>query len=69
MNPKRSTQKVASSKVSGIGREHKFHFDMQEALLPETALMQPNEDVDQHVVGDVMGIAVIWDQKHLKIVR
>jgi hypothetical protein len=78
MNPKRSTQKVASGKVSGIGGEHKFHFkeipekwfkvDVQEALLPETTLMQPNEDADQHVVGDVVGIAVIWDQKHLKIV-
>jgi hypothetical protein len=49
MNPKHSTQKVASGKVSGIGGEHKFHFkeipekwfkvDVQEALLPETALM------------------------------
>jgi hypothetical protein len=56
MNPKRSTQKVASGKVSGIGEEHKFHFkeipekwfkvDVQEALLPETTLMQPNEDAD-----------------------
>jgi hypothetical protein len=79
MNPKRSTQKVASGKISGIGREHKFYFkeipekwfkvDVQEALLPKTALMQPNEDADQHVVGDVVGTAVIWDQKHLKIVR
>jgi hypothetical protein len=42
---------------------------VQEALLPETALMQPNEDADQHVLVDVVGIAVIWDQKHLKIVR
>ena len=42
---------------------------MQEALLPETALMQPNEDVDQHVVGDIVGTVVIWDHKHLKIVR
>jgi hypothetical protein len=79
MNPKCSTQKVASGKVSGIGGEHKFHFkeipekwfkvDVQEALLPETTLMQPNEDADQHVVGDIVGTAVIWDQKHLKIVR
>jgi hypothetical protein len=79
MNPKRSTQKVASGKVSRIGGKHKFNFkeilekwfkvDVQEALLPETALMQPNEDVDQHVVGDIMGTVVIWDQKHLKIVR
>jgi hypothetical protein len=78
-NPKRSTQKVASGKVNGIGGEHKFHFkeipekwfkvDVQEALLPETTLMQPNEDVDQHVVGDVVGTAIIWDQKHLKIVK
>jgi hypothetical protein len=56
---------VASGKVSGIGGEHKFHFreipekwfkvDVQEALLPATALMQPNEDVDQHVVGTSWG--------------
>jgi hypothetical protein len=37
--------------------------------LTETALMQPNEDANQHVVGDVVGTAVIWDQKHFKIVR
>jgi hypothetical protein len=43
--------------------------DVQEALLPEIALMQPNEDADQYVVGDVVGTDVIWDQKHLKIVR
>jgi hypothetical protein len=42
---------------------------VQEALLLETTLMQPNEDADQHMVGDVVGTAVIWDQKHLKIVR
>jgi hypothetical protein len=79
MNPKYSTQKVASGKVSGIGGENKFHFkeipekwlkvDVQEALLPETTLMQPNEDADQHMVEDVIGTIVIWDQKHLKIVR
>jgi hypothetical protein len=79
MNPKRSTQKVALGKISGIGGEHKFHFkeipekrfkvDVQDALLPKTTLMQPNEDANQHVVGDVVGTAVIWDQKHLKIVR
>jgi hypothetical protein len=49
MNPKHSTQKMASGKFSGIGGEHKFHFkeipekwfkvDVQEALLPETTLM------------------------------
>ena len=79
MNFKRSTQEVASGKVSGIGGEHKFHFkeipekwfkvDMQEALLPETTLLQPNEDADQHMVGNVMETTVIWNQKHLKIVR
>jgi hypothetical protein len=26
INPKRSTQKVASGKVSGVAGEHKFHF-------------------------------------------
>jgi hypothetical protein len=56
INPKRSTQKVASGKVNGVAREHKFHFkeipekwfkvDVQEALLPESALMHPNEDAD-----------------------
>jgi hypothetical protein len=70
---------VASGKVSGIGREHKFHFkdipkkwfkvDVQEAFFPETALMLQNEDADQHVVEDVLGTAALWDQKHLTIVR
>ena len=65
MNSKRGTQKVASGKVSGISREHKFHFkeilekwfkmDVQEALLPETTLMQPNAYANQHVVGDIVG--------------
>jgi hypothetical protein len=72
INSKRSTQKVAFG-------EHKFHFkeilgkwfkvDIQEALLLETALMHPNKDADQHVVEDVVEIAVIWDQKHIKIVK
>jgi hypothetical protein len=79
MNPKRGTWKVASGKVSGVAGEHKFHFkeilgkwfkvDVQEALLLETALMHPNDDADQHVVGDVVGTAMIWDQKHIKIVK
>jgi hypothetical protein len=79
INPKRGTQKVASGKVSGVAGEHKFHFkeipekwfkvDVQEALLPKTTLMHPNDDADQHVVGDVVGTAVIWDQKHIKIVK
>jgi hypothetical protein len=79
INPKRGLQKVASGKVSGVAGEHKFHFkeipekwfkvDVQEALLPETTLMHPNDDADQHVVGDVVGTAVIWDQKHIKIVK
>jgi hypothetical protein len=70
---------VAFGKVSAVAGEHKFHFkeipekwfkvDVQEALLPDTALMHPNEDADQHVVGDVVGTAVIWDQKHIKIVK
>jgi hypothetical protein len=70
---------VASGKVSGVAGEHKFHFkeipekwfkvDVQEALLPETTLMHPNDDVDQHVVGDIVGTTVIWDQKHIKIVK
>jgi hypothetical protein len=69
MNPKRSTQKVVAGKVNGVGGEHKCHFkeilekwfkvDVQEALLPEIALMQPNEDVDQHVIGDVVETIVI----------
>ena len=79
MNFKRRTQEVASDKVNGIGGERKFHFkeisekwfkvDVQEVLMPETTLLQPNEDVDQHMVRDVVGTAIIWDQKHLKIVR
>jgi hypothetical protein len=43
--------------------------DVQEAFFPEMALMLQNEDADQHVVGDVLGTAALWDQKHLKIVR
>lgn len=79
LNPKQSTQKVASGKISGIGGEQKFHFkefmekwfkvEMREALLPETAFMHPNEDADQHIVEDVVKIAIIWDQKHIKIAR
>jgi hypothetical protein len=46
-----------------------FKVDVQEVLFPETTLLQPNEDVDQHVVGDVVGTVVTWDQKHLKMVR
>jgi hypothetical protein len=70
---------VASGKINGVAGGHKFHFkeipekwfkvDVEEALLPETALMHPNEDADQHVVGDVVGTVVIWDQKHIKIVK
>jgi hypothetical protein len=76
INLKRGTQKVASSKVNGIAREYKFHFKeipekwfKVDALLPETTLMHPNDDADQHVVGDVVGTVVIWDQKHIKIVK
>jgi hypothetical protein len=79
INSKRSTQKVAFGKVNSVAGEHKFHFkeilgkwfkvDIQEALLLETALMHPNEDADQHVVEDVVETAVIWDQKHIKIVK
>jgi hypothetical protein len=43
--------------------------DVQEALLPETALMHPNNNADQHVVWDIVGKAMIWDQKHIKIVK
>jgi hypothetical protein len=29
--------------------------------------MHLNEDADQHMVGNVVGTAIIWDQKHIKI--
>jgi hypothetical protein len=31
--------------------------------------MHPNEDADQHVVEGVVKIAIIWDQKHIKVAR
>jgi hypothetical protein len=76
MNPKRSTQKVVTGTISGVGVEAKFHFvdildkwfkiDIREALLPETALMYINEPADQYLVGDFVGIASIWDQRYIK---
>jgi hypothetical protein len=56
MNPKQSTQKVATGTISDVGGEAKFHFidipdkwfkiDIREALLPETTLMYVNEPAD-----------------------
>jgi hypothetical protein len=76
MNPKRSTQKVVTGTISGVGVEAKFHFvdildklfkiEIREALLPETALMYVNEPADQYLVGDFVGIASIWDQRYIK---
>jgi hypothetical protein len=78
LNPRRSSQKVAVGTVSGIGGEKKFHFrkipkkwfkvDVREALQEETTLMCPNEDVDQAIVGDVVGTAASWDQKFMKLI-
>jgi hypothetical protein len=76
MNPKRSTQKVATGTISGVGGEAKFHFvdipdkwfkiDIWEALLPETALIYVNELTNHYLVGDVVGTASIWDQRYIK---
>jgi hypothetical protein len=76
MNPKWSTQKVATGTINGVGGEAKFHFvdipdkwfkiDIREALLPQTALMYVNEPADQYLVGDVVGTASIWDQRYIK---
>jgi hypothetical protein len=76
MNPKWSTQKVATSTISGVGGEAKFHFvdipdkwfkiDIREALLPETALMYVNEPADQYLVGNIVGTSSIWDQRYIK---
>jgi hypothetical protein len=65
LNSKRSTQKVAISIVNSAGGEHKFHFkeiperwfkvDVQEALLYNTTLMYPNEDVGHKIMEDVVG--------------
>jgi hypothetical protein len=41
-------------------------IDIREALLPETALMYVNEPADQYLVGDIVGIASIWDQRYIK---
>jgi hypothetical protein len=76
MNPKQSTQKVATDIISGVGGEAKFHFvdildkwfkiDIREALLPETVLMYVNEPADQYLVGDIVGTISIWDQRYIK---
>jgi hypothetical protein len=76
MNPKQSTQKVATGTISGVGGEAKFHFvdipdkwfkiDIREALLPETALMYVNEPADQYLVGNIVGTTSIWDQRYIK---
>jgi hypothetical protein len=41
--------------------------DVQEALSYNTILMYPNEDAGHKIMGDVVGTAVIWNQKHIKI--
>jgi hypothetical protein len=56
LNPKRSGQKVATGKISGVSGAQKFHFkdisknrfkvDVEEALQPKTTLMLPNDDAD-----------------------
>jgi hypothetical protein len=76
MNPKQSTQKVATGTISGVGGEAKFHFvdipdkwfkiDIREALLPETALIYVNEPADQYLVGDIVETISIWDQRYIK---
>jgi hypothetical protein len=77
MNSKRTAQKVALSTISGVPGTQKFHFkdipenwmkvDVREALYPKTALMFPNDDIDQNIIGDAVGSAALWDQKHIKI--
>jgi hypothetical protein len=76
MNPKRSTEKVATGTINGVGREAKFHFvdipdkwfkiDIREALLPKTTLMYVNEPADQYLVGNIVGTTSIWDQRYIK---
>jgi hypothetical protein len=78
MNPRSHRQKVAVATISDYGGEHKFHcttipdtwlkVDVQEALMPEVALMFPNEAADQAKVKDAVGSNAIWDQKYVKLV-
>ena len=56
-----------------MSRKHKFHFkdildgffkvDVQEALLPNVALMMPNADAEQEKLKDVVGISALWLEK------
>jgi hypothetical protein len=60
--------------ISGFGGEHMFHgstipdswfkVNVREALMPEVALMFPNEAADQE--KDVVSSNAIWDQKYIK---
>jgi hypothetical protein len=69
---------VAIGNVSGIGGEHKFYFkeilerwfkvDVQEAISYNTTVKYPNEDASYKIMEDIVGTAIIWNQKHMKIV-
>jgi hypothetical protein len=71
MNPRWTTQKVALGTINGVPGMQKFHFrdipknwmkvDVQEALHPKTALMFPNDNADQNIVGNIVGSAALWD--------
>jgi hypothetical protein len=76
MNSWSYRQKVATRTINGLGGQHKFHFtpipdmwfkvDVRVALVPDVALMFPNEDTEQIKVKDTVGSSAIWDQKYIK---
>ena len=73
---KSSETKSSSWTISSIGRVHKFHFnaipngwfkvDVQEAFMPNVALIFPNDDVDQNKIGEIVNKNEIWNQKYVK---
>jgi hypothetical protein len=76
VNPRAVRQKVAVSKISGIGGRDKFYFmlilkawfkvDVREVSQPKVPLMFPKEEADQHILHDVQGGNVIWDSKYIR---
>jgi hypothetical protein len=78
LNPRIVKQKIARGSISSIGRVHKFHFhvipggwmkiDVQEALMPDVALMFPNDATNQKKIGDIVNSNRIWNLKYVKAI-
>jgi hypothetical protein len=78
LNPRAVKQKVARGTISGIGGMHKFHFhaipdgwfkvDVQEALMPNVALMFSNDAANQNKIVDIVNGNGIWNQKYVKAI-